>query len=175
LWWWSIRKIADGGRPAGNNARGPLPFGDVDPLNKRYNVAPSHEGTEMPDRILVIEDDEATRYCYEHALSRAGYPTAGYPSYFAAAEAIDHGAGRLLVVDLRLPPRTPNGFSIALMARKHRPGLPIIFVTGHPELAGLVDPELGPVLLKPIDPDLLVATVRRRLADLTPSDTASGV
>jgi hypothetical protein len=128
----------------------------------------------MPDRILVIEDDEATRYSYEHALSRAGYQTLGYPSYFAAAEAIDQGVGRLLVVDLQLPPRTPNGLSIALMARRHRPGLPIIFVTGHPELAGLVDRELGPVLLKPVDPDLLVTTVRRRLADRTPSDTASG-
>ena len=117
----------------------------------------------MPDRILVIEDDEATRYSYERALLGAGYPTIGFPSYHAAAAAIDQGVGRLLVVDLQLPPRTPNGLSIARMARLHRPGLPIIFVTGYHELAGLIDAEMGPVFLKPIDLDLLISTVRERL------------
>ena len=63
----------------------------------------------MPDRILVIEDDEATRYSYERALLGAGYPTIGYPSYFAAAAAIDQGVGMLLVVDLQLPPGHPTG------------------------------------------------------------------
>lgn len=117
----------------------------------------------MPDRILVIEDDEATRYSYERALLGAGYPTIGYPTYHAAAEAIDQGVGMLLVVDLQLLPGTPNGLSIARMARSHRPGLPIIFVTGHHELAGLIDAEMGPVFLKPFALDLLVAAVRERL------------
>ena len=117
----------------------------------------------MPDRILVIEDDEATRYSYERALLGAGYPTIGYPSYFAAAAAIDQGVGMLLVVDLQLPPGTPNGLSIARMARRHRPGLPIIFVTGYPELVGLIDAEIGAIFLKPIDLDLLISTVRERL------------
>jgi DNA-binding response OmpR family regulator len=67
----------------------------------------------MPDRILVIEDDGPTRYAYERALARTGYRTQGYASYFEAAEDIDHGAGALLVVDLQLPPRTPNGLAVA--------------------------------------------------------------
>jgi DNA-binding NtrC family response regulator len=117
----------------------------------------------MPDRILVIEDDEPTRYAYERALSRAGYRTQGYTSYFEAAEDIDKGAGALLVVDLQLPPRTPNGLAVARMARLHRPGLPIIFVTGFHELAELTDPEMGPVMLKPVELDLLVSTVGERL------------
>jgi|ERR1700722_4478998 DNA-binding NtrC family response regulator len=117
----------------------------------------------MPDRILVIDDDEATRYSYERVLSGAGYPTTGYSNYHAAAEAIDRGFGVLLVVDLQLLPGTPNGLSIARMARFHRPGLPIIFVTGHPEFSGLIDVEMGPVFLKPVNLDLLLATVRERL------------
>jgi DNA-binding NtrC family response regulator len=117
----------------------------------------------MPDRILVIEDDAATRYAYERALSRAGYRTHGYANYFEAAEDIDKGAGALLVVDLQLPPRTPNGLAVARMARQHRPGLPIIFVTGHAGLAEHTDPEMGPVMLKPVDLDLLVSNVGERL------------
>jgi DNA-binding NtrC family response regulator len=117
----------------------------------------------MPDRILVIEDDEPTRYAYERALSVAGYQTAGYKTYFAAAEDIDKGAGALLLVDILLPSGTPQGLAIARMARHRRPDLPIIFVTGYPEVAELVDAEMGLVLLKPVDLDLLVATVRERL------------
>jgi len=97
----------------------------------------------MPDRILVIEDDEATRYSYERALSRAGYSTIGYPNYYAAAEAIDRGVGMLLVLDLQLPPRYTPGLSIARMARHHRPGLPIIFITGYPEMFDVIDAEMG--------------------------------
>ena len=92
----------------------------------------------MPDRIFVIEDDEATRYAYEKVLTAAGYTTTGFGNYFAAASEIDAGAGALLLVDLQLPPHTPQGLSVARMARLHRPGLPIIFATGYPEL-GRVD------------------------------------
>jgi DNA-binding NtrC family response regulator len=117
----------------------------------------------MPNRILIVEDDESTRYAYERALLGAGYQTAGYRTYFAVAEDIDKGAGALLVVDMQLPPGTPQGLAIARMARNRRPGLPIIFVTGYPEMAALADTEAGPVILKPVDLGLLVATVRERL------------
>jgi DNA-binding NtrC family response regulator len=129
----------------------------------KLEKGPGDRKPKMPDRILVIEDDEPTRYAYERALSRAGYRTHGYASYFDAAEEIDKGAGALLVVDLQLPPSTPHGLAVARMARQHRPGLPIIFVTGYHELATLTDPEMGPVMLKPFELDLLVSTVRERL------------
>jgi DNA-binding NtrC family response regulator len=129
-------------------------------------VLTGYKGHKMPDRILVIEDDEATRYAYERALNAGGYRTAGFETYFAAAQEIDNGTGALLVVDLFLPPGTPQGLSIALMARHHRPGLPIIFVTGHPEIAELADEDTGPIMLKPIDPVLLVAKVRELLEAL---------
>jgi DNA-binding response OmpR family regulator len=117
----------------------------------------------MPNRILVIEDDEATRYVYEHALQAAGFQTGGFGTYFAAAADIDNGAGALLV-DLLLPPGTPQGLAVARMARHHRPGLPIIFVTGSSEMAALADGETGPIMLKPIDLGVLVTTVRELLA-----------
>ncbi len=118
----------------------------------------------MPDRIFVIEDDEATRFAYEHALQAAGFQTAGFQSYFPAAPEIDEGAGALIVVNMQLPPGTPQGLSVALMARHHRPGLPIIFVTGHPEMAELADTAAGSIMLKPVDLDVLVAKVRDLLA-----------
>ena len=117
----------------------------------------------MSDCILVIEDDEATRYSYERALLGAGYRTKGYPGYSEAAEDIDRGVGRLLIVDLQLAPHTPNGLATALMARRHRPGLPVVFVTGHTELSDFIEPEMGPIFLKPVDLDVLIATIGDRL------------
>ncbi len=58
---------------------------------------------------------------YERA---AGFRTGGYTS-------ISKAPARFLW----LPPQTPNGLAVARMARQHRPGLPIIFVTGSSELA----------------------------------------
>jgi DNA-binding NtrC family response regulator len=118
----------------------------------------------MPNRIIIIEDDVATRYAYERALNAAGYQTAGFRSYFDAAPEIDNGAGALLVVDLQLPPGTPQGLSIARMARYRRPDLLILFVTGHPQLVELTDEETGLILLKPIGLHVLVATVRDMLS-----------
>jgi DNA-binding NtrC family response regulator len=114
----------------------------------------------MPDRILVIEDDEATRFVYERTLEAAGYQTATFGSFFEAAEEIYNGAGALLIVDLQLPPGTPQGLAVSRMARFHRPGMPIIFVTGHSDLAEFAEGGVGATMLKPVDLDVLVSTVR---------------
>jgi DNA-binding NtrC family response regulator len=80
-------------------------------FNKHRLLRTFYEGSQMPERILVIEDDEATLYSYERALLDAGYLTKGYPGYSEAAEDIDRGVGRLLIIDLQLAPHTPNGLA----------------------------------------------------------------
>jgi DNA-binding response OmpR family regulator len=118
----------------------------------------------MPDHILIIEDDEATRYAYKRALAAAGYRTKSYSNYFPAAQDIDQGAGKLLIVDLDLPTGTPQGLSVARMARLHREDLPVIFLVGHPEMIQMLPDDLGAVvLLKPVSPDELLAVVAQRL------------
>jgi DNA-binding NtrC family response regulator len=117
----------------------------------------------MPDHVLVVEDDDATRYAYERVLTIGGYQTKTYPNYFAAADDILQGVGKLLIIDLRLPPGTPQGVSVATVARRHRPGLPIIFITGHLEVAKMIPEHLGAVIAKPVSPDVLLAAVRQHL------------
>ncbi|MGE0223647.1 MAG: response regulator [Acetobacteraceae bacterium] len=117
----------------------------------------------MPDRIVIIEDDEATRYAYERALATAGFRTASFQDYFAAAPILDQGGGALLLLDIKMPDGTPQGVSIAMMARRGRPNLPILFVTGFPELVRWIDNDFGSVLMKPVDSDALINAVRARL------------
>jgi DNA-binding NtrC family response regulator len=128
----------------------------------------------VPGRVLIVDDDEATRYAYERVITAAGYRTKTCRDYFAAAGAIDQEIDRLLIVDLRLPAGTPDGVSVARMARIHRWDLPVIFVTGHRDLAGLTLDGLGPVLLKPVDTDVLMAHVRQHVLPETDQPGPTG-
>jgi DNA-binding NtrC family response regulator len=116
----------------------------------------------MPDRILVVEDDDATRHAFQRLIEAAGYPVGAFRDYFEAAEAIDAGWGALLVADIELRPGSPHGIAVANMARAHRPGMPIIFVTDLEDFATAAS-EIGSVLMKPVAPDLLLIAIRRQL------------
>jgi DNA-binding NtrC family response regulator len=124
----------------------------------------------MPDRILVVEDDDATRCTFQKLIEAAGYRVGAFRDYFEAAEAIDAGWGALLVVSIKLRPGSPHGIAVANMARTHRPRMPVVFATGFEDLAAEAS-EIGPVLMKPVAPDVLLTTIRRQLDE---SMAASG-
>jgi len=114
----------------------------------------------MPHRIVVIEDDEPTRYAYERVLISAGYEVVAFADYFSASAAIDLGTGALLLLDLKLPNGTPHGVSVARMVRSKRPDLPVIFVTGYADYAEYADADIGKLHMKPVNLDDLLTDVR---------------
>lgn len=57
----------------------------------------------------------------------------------------------LAVVDIKMPAGQPHGFALARMARLQRPNLPLVLISGHPDLAEADEPPEGTrVLLKPV-------------------------
>jgi two-component system, NtrC family, C4-dicarboxylate transport response regulator DctD len=107
-------------------------------------------------RILVVEDDEATRYAMARTLTVAGYEVAEATDYRDALSILEgDGLVDLLLVD------GVDGFALA-RARLHRRNLKIVYVTGHEHVP--VREALGPVLRKPVMPDRLVSTVRKALS-----------
>jgi two-component system, cell cycle sensor histidine kinase and response regulator CckA len=115
--------------------------------------------------VLLAEDDRAVRRLMTTELRRHG---------FVVLEARD-GAEALqicteyghpidvLVTDIVMP--TMNGMDLAQRATPMRPDMDVVFMTGHPERAGVgVDmPDAGQVLLKPFTPDVLVECVQQTL------------
>ena len=79
-------------------------------------------------RILVIEDDDATRYAMARTLEAAGYEVAQAHDYRDALPILE-GEGQidLLVVDLVVP--GVNGFALARMGRIRRHDLKVVYVT----------------------------------------------
>lgn len=116
-----------------------------------------------PPEILLVEDDEATRLAYLRLLEAQGYKVAAFDSIGGALDLAKTGYGQLLLTDVRLRAGEPHGVTLALMMRLSRPDLPIILVTAYPELRGLIDPRLGPILSKPVDPDTMLTAVKTAL------------
>jgi DNA-binding NtrC family response regulator len=112
----------------------------------------------MPRHIIVVEDDLPLRYAYAKLLENEGYIVHPFADYMGVTELFDGGTGDLLVSDILLPSGTPHGIAIAAMVKAHRPGIPVLFVTGYPDYLEHV-PLGATVLIKPVLNDELLAVI----------------
>jgi PAS domain S-box-containing protein len=137
-------------------------------------VAPGAAGASTPvparvrlpgsETVLLVEDDRAVRETAARTLRQAGYRVleAGDP---AAALAVGTDLAvpfDLLVVDIGLPEM--KGTRVAELLLRARPGLPVLFVSGHIEEAADRSEVLAAgsgFLPKPFTPAVLLDRVRR--------------
>jgi two-component system cell cycle sensor histidine kinase/response regulator CckA len=121
----------------------------------------------VPQRILVIEDDEAFRYVVTRCLTDAGFTVEDVADYRDALEIIDDGKPLdLMLTDLMIP--GVNGFALARMARMRRRDLKIMHMTSFDDAPA--NEALGPLLHKPLDPEVIVSEVKQLLAsELSPA------
>jgi CheY-like chemotaxis protein len=112
----------------------------------------------------VVDDDPVFGDAAATALRAAGFEVFLAPDYRLALEDLESTRPiDLLITDIVMPERV-NGVALSRMAQMRRPGLKVIYLTGY-DIPGVEDEANGPVLRKPIDPDQLLAEVRRGLAD----------
>jgi len=114
--------------------------------------------------ILLVEDDEILRQATARHLENAGYQVIAAGKSNEALDELDLGRQvDLAVIDVCMPRGQVNGLALARMARWRRPGLPIVFVTGYPEVleAEVIN---EPIFLKPVDLGLLADKIKERLA-----------
>jgi PAS domain S-box-containing protein len=114
------------------------------------------------ERVLVVEDEAAVRMLVVDVLRELGYSTLEASDSSTALplllgeERID-----LLVSDVGLPGM--NGRQLAEIARQHRPGLQVLFMTGYARNAQVRGDFLGAgmdMLTKPFTVDELALRVR---------------
>jgi DNA-binding response OmpR family regulator len=116
--------------------------------------------------ILVVEDDAAWLGAVRRMLEHAGHEVSPFADYRGALELIESRvAVDLLLTDIQLPEGTPHGLSLARMARAKRRGLPVLLMTGDPDLAAQVDEDLGAALIKPFTAELLSAAIAATMRD----------
>ncbi len=115
--------------------------------------------------MLVVDDEPVVRMLIAEVLEELGY---------AAIEAADGASGlRVLQSDARIDllvsdvglPGDMNGRQMADAARRGRPGLRVLFVTGNPEgaVAGRLEAGMD-VMGKPFTLEALASRVRALIA-----------
>ena len=146
-----------------------LPRHDAAP--ERLDAAadvPVAAGSAKSERILVVDDDPTIRVLVGEVLQDFGYDV---------LEAMDGPSGlkhlqsddaiALLVTDVGLPGGM-NGRQLAEAGRTLRPGLPVLFITGHAENVVLDHHHLAAgmqVLVKPFAMDVLTRRVQTLLQE----------
>jgi DNA-binding NtrC family response regulator len=116
--------------------------------------------------ILLVEDDEGSRYAAEKELTRAGFRVQSVSDTMQALALTDAGlAPDCLVVDIEMPAGTPHGLALANMLRMKDPKLLLVFVTGHAQALDATRdmPEPAATFLKPVDFRAVIQTIRSRL------------
>jgi RNA polymerase sigma factor (sigma-70 family) len=119
----------------------------------------------IKETIHVVDDDDSMRASLLRLLRAQGFAAEGYPSAgdFLLLPSIDHHG--CMLVDLRMP--GPSGLDLQAALQKKGIHLPIVFMTGHGDVASCAKALRGGAvdfLEKPIDPAVLIEVVERALS-----------
>jgi len=121
-------------------------------------------------RVLVVDDEADMRKSVRLTLTKAGYDVVEAEDGEKAIEAVRSGDNPLMldtiIMDLVMP--NVNGVEAIAYIRSQFRGVPILVLTGHPNIEnmkelykqGIVD-----YLVKPIVPDKLVAAVEKAVKE----------
>jgi CheY-like chemotaxis protein len=113
--------------------------------------------------VWLVDDDEVVRAFSAAALRQRGYEVVEFADALAVADMMTkaNGGPAILVTDVMMP--WLDGTSLAAMARKRLPALPVLYVSSSPgdvlAAGGLLDGDI-PLLEKPYSADELALAIR---------------
>ena len=144
-----------------------LPVHRVEEEKESRRVAKPAEGELWgTGTILLVEDEPMVRTVAERALTRHGYKVLTANNGEEALEIVDRGDEiALLISDVVMP--LMDGPTMVRQARKTRPDLPILFMSGYAEeqLRKSIDIANVAFLPKPFSVKELAEAVRKALAE----------
>ncbi len=115
-------------------------------------------------KVLVVDDEAVVVNSIRRTLTRRGYAV---EEAFSANEALNrilNDMYDLVLLDMKMP--DANGLELLPTIRKHRPGLPVVIVTGYASIDTAVEAiQRGArdYMAKPFTPDELYATASRAI------------
>ena len=115
--------------------------------------------------VFVVDDDHSVRRSLARLLRSVGYRAESFASAadFLANVTCDGPACAL--VDVRMP--DVSGFDLFQQLQRQCPDLPVVFITGHGDIAmseRAIKAGASDLLVKPVDESALLASVEEALA-----------
>jgi DNA-binding response OmpR family regulator len=86
----------------------------------------------VASRVLLVEDEMLIRSVVADELREQGYEVIEAETGDEAAALLEHESFDLLLTDVRMPGKL-DGIDLALRARRLRPKLPVLVVSGYAE------------------------------------------
>ncbi len=127
--------------------------------SRRGSWRPNHA---EPDRVLVVDDEPVLARGFARTLAQAGYEAQTCSDSREALALIESGAFSAIVSDITMP--NLNGIELLRAVRRSSHDLPVILVTGDPNIGTAInalDYGAFKYLLKPVTNEQLTRTVRR--------------
>jgi CheY-like chemotaxis protein len=117
------------------------------------------------ETVLLVEDEPSVRMLIADVLQELGYASVEAPDAETALPLLASDRRLdLMITDVGLP--GVNGRQLADIAREHRPGLKVLFVTGYAEHAAKRADFLAPgmqMVTKPFSLEAIVVTIREMI------------
>lgn len=116
--------------------------------------------------ILVIDDEPLLRRTLALILQRAGYQVTTSASAYEARDCLEAGPFDLIFLDLQMP--EVDGLTLLAEIRTHHADTPVLILTAHATLESAMEAVrqgARDYLLKPFEPDAIVARVQQVLAE----------
>jgi CheY-like chemotaxis protein len=131
-------------------------------------------GSAGPARVLVVDDDRATRILCTSVLQRDGFHVLEATNGQEGLElALDH-APDVVLLDISMPVLDGFGLAAALRADERTQDLPLIFVTAESDplvKAKAFETGAHGFITKPFDPRIVSSFIHKLLARAVPNRT----
>ena len=117
--------------------------------------------------VLVCDDSHTERTALARLLRDREYDVQEAGDGEAAIVLLKHRQIDLVLLDLNMP--QVDGFEVLSYLQEHRKSLPVILLSGMPleriqhRIHSLPTQELPPLLIKPVDPEQLLAVMELQL------------
>ncbi len=118
-------------------------------------------------RILVVDDELIVRESLKEWLEEEGFTVETAGSGTEALDSLTEGAYHLMLTDIKMPGM--DGIEVLQKARENFPDLTVVMMTAYATVESAVEAmKIGALdyLMKPFDPDKIVAMVRGIYGDI---------
>ncbi|MFI5076213.1 MAG: response regulator transcription factor [Vicinamibacteria bacterium] len=115
--------------------------------------------------VFVVDDDHSVRRSLARLLRAAGYQAESFVSAADFLANLQCDGLACALIDVRMP--EVSGFDLFQQLQQKCPGLPVIFITGHGDVAmaeRATQAGASDFLIKPVDEAVLLAAVEQALA-----------